>query len=331
MSDLNSNSNVNSTALVFQGDNRAYEKLQALWQSGKLEQMLGFPVAQVGLLPEIPNLNSQPHNLGQWLKGSLFRDGWRMAQGTLVTLLNLYSPLASAYRSPTQARLNELTSSPDSPANRTDLEELLQQAASDRVKLAVIGKIIDRDPENAVALEALKLLLANRSEHIRRLAAFYLGQCTDEDSGILEALVEQIRQEEDSEACWQMAMSLGQIAPEHPEAAIAQTKAIQLGSYPLVLLVALKLSQAQSDQIDIFLQVKQQGEEPTNLPEGLELVVLDSNGNKVPRDSSSSEYLEKVALADDICLPLELYGSPGEEFTVSLKYQEDRIAETFII
>jgi hypothetical protein len=94
---------------------------------------------------------------------------------------------------------------------------------------------------------------------------------------------------------------------------------IQLENYQVALIV--RCTSAAENKRDILLQVYPGGGE-TVLPPGLELIVLDENGEIFDRVSSRQA---------DNRIQLEIDGYPGERFTVKVALGDAEILEKFII
>jgi hypothetical protein len=280
--------------VVFEGSAEGLKRLEALFQSGELKEVSGFPVLEVGIVSE--SQPAQPGGmwvqLSQWFHPDTLGD-WLDEVALKATLL---------------ARKLNLSFRSDNAVSAT---------LSDTVEDSQTNQLHSR----------LESLSSNNLDRVR-LAALQLGEIGDASQQVIDALVNGLLSIEDSETSWQIALALGKLNPNHPKAAFARFKRMQLAGHKLGLLVALRTSD--DDLVDILLQVS-----PTRqqyLPAGLQLVVLDEFGEKIERDESGETFLEAKAKESDPYLYLDFFGVRGEQLTVKLSLGENaNLTENFQI
>lgn len=118
---------------------------------------------------------------------------------------------------------------------------------------------------------------------------------------------------------WQTALELGQQDSQAAQAGFARSRVLELGIETYEWLIALRSRPHQPEQRDLLVQVRGTA---ANLPAGLKLTVLDDQGNQLR---------EAIAQEQDPYLQLDLYGAPGEQFTLTLEYGGEAQSEHFLI
>lgn len=147
--------------------------------------------------------------------------------------------------------------------------------------------------------------------------ALELGQDSNASPEVITTLVDSLESCEHEEIFWQLALSLGKLAPDCPQAAIAQRKEMELGDLLLELLVAIK--QSEEGNVDILLQLYSMEEQ--YLPPELELTVFDESGEVSTKT---------IAQEEDSYICLGFLRSLGERFTVRISVEDDSIEEYFL-
>jgi hypothetical protein len=141
------------------------------------------------------------------------------------------------------------------------------------------------------------------------------------------ALAHLIRTTEDEETRWAAAESLWMIDPGNPVAGIRRVAdlGMQLAGHAIALMVAIV---PKGDaEMAILLRVYPMGE-LRNLPPGLELSLLDEQGNLCsPAIRARGEYEPVV----DQFMQLKLYGQIGSQFTVTLALGEANLSKNFVM
>jgi hypothetical protein len=118
----------NRRLLVFEGSQKDFEQIQALFESGELSELLGIQVLDVGIVPESQRVT----NLSQWLKG-IADAGWQ----TLEALFNTQSANpAFSIRTSEQSREND-ANNPADGIRRGKLIDLGIELAGNPVALVV--------------------------------------------------------------------------------------------------------------------------------------------------------------------------------------------------
>lgn len=297
MSNSSKNQDQNSNKLfVFEGSQDAFCKIHALFESGELSKLLGVEVLDVGAISESQLTETSDNldiwvNLTSWFQRNIL-DKWKYAEVIGSTLL-------ASERNP------DFTSTPAFGA-------LMGDESSEEDKPNLLPQLI----------ESLK----SDNQEIVRLAAQELGEIGDNPEAI-EALKERLQMIKDAETSWQVALSLGKLAPNEYPKAVAQCKTIELDSHCVELLVAIK--ESEDDFVDILLEVNSEWED--SLPSGLEVIVLDESGEKKARDESGEMFLEAKITDNVPYINLNFFGSIGEQFTVQISLGDDSIAEYFIV
>lgn len=160
-------------------------------------------------------------------------------------------------------------------------------------------------------------LLQSEEQAVRLQAAAELGKRQEVSPEVITAMVSGI-QTSDATTAWQIALSLGQIVPDHPQAAIAQRQEVSIGDVMVELLVALKRSD--SDSVDILLQLY--STEDYYLSSEFKLAVF---------DEPEERFLEQISSDRTPYLSLEFSGFQGQEFTIQLSWNDHCIEQYFVI
>ena len=147
--------------------------------------------------------------------------------------------------------------------------------------------------------------------------ALKLGQDNNASPEVITTLVNSLETCENEEIFWQLALSLGKLAPDSPQAAIAQRKQMELDELIIELLVAIK--QSEEGKVDILLQLYSMEEE--YLPPELELTVFDESGEVSTKTMAQEE---------DSYIQMRFVRSLGERFTVRISLEDDSIEEYFL-
>lgn len=153
------------------------------------------------------------------------------------------------------------------------------------------------------------------------MAAERLGEVGRGYGEAIAALIHLIRTTDDEETRWTAAESLWTINPNHPASGIRKVAdlGMQIGGYAVALMVAL-LPKADG-KVAILLRVYPlRGQ--TYLPPGLQLVVLDEDGDI---------FLDNDARDTDNYIQLKFGGSPGERFSVKVAVGDVAITQDFTI
>ncbi|MEQ8961260.1 MAG: DUF1822 family protein [Coleofasciculus sp. C2-GNP5-27] len=277
----NSNPNESQTELILEGTYANFDQIMTLFLSGELEKLLGVPVQDVYAVYKYQPtaLVSMGVQLRQWFQQNVL-DKWE-AEATLIGTF-----LAQ--------EMNDTSSWS---------EELEGVRGSSR------SQVIRRYME----------LLDNPDKQVSFQAALELGETGNPHPAIIQALVKGLQTCQHEETYWQIALSLGELEPSHPQAAFAQHKTIDFAGQAVELLVGVKRNSEQ--QIDVVLQVYSTELEDT-LPEGLELIVLDELGQIWRKTTAQSgDYYSQVGFTISL----------GKGFAVELKLGNVQLRENFVV
>lgn len=290
------------------------------YRSGKLKNIAGFSILELNSVSaeNKPSASTESFwvDLSQWLHHNVvepFRNivesGWEYEPALLGTYLALQelNPFVGD-RSAFDAALSksvEDSQAQDSQPNR--LNQLIESLKKENQDLGFQFKA------------ALDL---GESDATPEIIAALANRLADVDVEETEENKEQIALN------WQIALSLGKLDPDHPKAAVAQRKAIQItDDLSVELLVAIKIRE--DGDIDIFLQVYST-EEP-HLPPDLRLIMFDELGKKMALDEGGLNFLETQSRDEDCEIHLSFFASPGERFSVQISLTNVSIKEHFII
>ncbi len=175
----------------------------------------------------------------------------------------------------------------------------------------------------------ISLTKPDRTEEIRTQAAGVLGEIGAGNANAVNALVELLQTAQDRETRWQAALSLGKIAPHHPQAGIRRARAIDLGleldGYTVALILAIM---PQSDgKISVFLQVESAGTLAV-LPPNLKLKVLSDTGETRLEVAARSDELGG---GKDRSIGKRFTPPPGVCFQVQLELNDVIFTEVFAV
>ncbi|MEG4532379.1 DUF1822 family protein [Microcoleus sp. D2_18a_D3] len=310
--------------LLVEGTQEVFEEIQKLFDSGKLNNLVGFQVLEVEgtdypgkqstdieklpAKPDVTKTNNSWEQLSRWFQR--IPELWGEYE---PALLGTYFALQE---------LNPVVS------DRSAFDAALSKSVGD-------SQAQDSQPNRLNQLiESLKK--ENQEFGFQFQAALELGE-SDANPEVINALVNRLADvdveetEENKEKLalnWQIALSLGKLDPDHPKAAVAQRKEIQItDELSIELLVAIRTRE--DGDIDIFLQVYST-EEP-HLPAGLKLIVLDEFGQKMTLDESGVTFFETQSRNEDCEIHLSFFAAPGELFSVLISFADVSITENFII
>jgi hypothetical protein len=173
------------------------------------------------------------------------------------------------------------------------------------------------------AVPALIDLLRTRKEPETRLPALQLlGQIGYGNSEAIAFLSEMLENSQEEEMRRHIAITIGQLEPNHPLAGVRRVKMINLGM------------QLEESQVALAVTLVPEGREGTNvhlqvypsqqsyLPSNLKMEVLDDSGNV---------FLEAESRKADNWIKLELSGDRGDSFAVQLTLGEACFNKQFVL
>ncbi len=180
----------------------------------------------------------------------------------------------------------------------------------------------DMAPENSETVRNLiDAIYTDSDEHRLKVAAERLGEIGRGNGEAIAALTHLIRTTEDEETRWTAAESLWTLDPKNPASGVRKVAdlGMQIAGYAVALMVAL-LPKADG-KVAILLRVYPlRGQ--TYLPPGLQLIVLDEDGDT---------FLDTDARDTDNYVQLKFGGSPGERFSVKVAVGDVAITKDFTI
>lgn len=290
------------TEIVLTGTYKDFEKILNLLESGEIEQTLGMSGLEIEAVSRYQPTPPQPISyLDQWLQPvtNAIESVWNSESvllGTFSALKEGFAAIADR-----ETFYNELSTV--MPAYRSDRLDMLQdlleieEIQSEIQFGAAIALVDELDLAGEEAEPEFIAKLADRLSNSERDT-----QLSDKQIALN----------------WQIALTLGQLVPDHPKAAIAKQKEIQLGeNNPLELLIALK--RRDNGEIEIWLQTYSPEEEP--LQPGLKLEILDENEDIV---------LETEVGESDREIHLSFPISPERPFRIKITDREASFTERFV-
>lgn len=342
-----------NTILTFNCSAKLSNKLLELQKSGELEKILGTNILEIDAYSFeqptpakiVKDIKIPP--LSQWLKRIEVTD-WLYDIGTKATrLAQKASQQLTGNTGLAQATLRNIpnNSIPNNVANigavasrssnLGNISLLLLWIIELGIGAALItryynsvnnspenNQLINKPPENnQLSLDDVINLLNSNNKELVLVIAYELGNQTksnDIPQEIIDTLANRIETTDDPEISWQLALTLGKLAPEHLKGAVAQRKRIQLAGERLELFLALRISE--DDLIDVLLQVYHLRKD--NLPVGLTVSLL---------DETETSFHEKTAQENQKYLSFEFTGALGEFFSIKLSLGDNDLIENFQI
>ncbi|MBP0022002.1 MAG: DUF1822 family protein [Cyanobacteria bacterium SBLK] len=305
---MTQNNEPSLTLFVVEGETNEIDKLRTLFESGDLAKLLRATEIDGGLIPNsvVVEDNIYLLRLNQLFQRNITKpidnalesiwNSESILLGTFSALKEVFPPIADR-----EIFYNELGTL--MPAYRSDRLDMLQdllkieEIQSEIQFGAAIALVDELELAGEEAEPAFIATLADRLSNSERDT-----QLSDRQIALN----------------WQIALTLGQLAPEHPKAAIAKQKEIQLDeNNSLELLIALK--RKDNGEIEIWLQIYSPEEEP--LQPGLKLEILDENENII---------LETEAGESDREIHLSFPISPERPFRIKITDREASFTERFV-
>ncbi len=287
---------IGSLVLHLEGSEEGCNRLEALFHSGELSKLLGYPVRQVyypaevaeDTSPSIPTPPQRPTyvHLYQWFN-HVVEAGWQ-------TMQELF---ASGELSPAYAIRNSSTEG-----------EVFLVNLAERDRQAEIATLVDQ-------------LYAAQPTIPRAEAASRLGRIGRDSMEAIAALIHLIRTSQDDQLRWIAAESLGMIDPDNVATGVRRVKDLSmlLTSHALALMVGIL---EKGDRgIAILVRVYPlRGQR--YLPDDVVLRVL---------DGAEEVFLEARSRQIDDYIQLQFSGQPGEQFSLQVNLGDVGITEVFMI
>lgn len=173
---------------------------------------------------------------------------------------------------------------------------------------------------NSEHLESINNWLAklqSSNQLFRQQAAKKLGEIGNGNSDVIAALTQLLQTDNHADIHWQAAISLGKIAPGHPQAGVKFKKLINLTENQAVnLVMSCKPDKGQS--IMVRVQVRPVSPE-VYLPAGCKLAIIDEFGKVFGK--------EAIALTQDNYLQRLFRIDPGDRFGVKIGLGDESYIE----
>jgi predicted DNA-binding protein YlxM (UPF0122 family) len=275
-----------SIKLTITGSIEGCQRLKDRFDAGELIDILGIPVTDVSSV-EVITENNLWTNLRTWVQSNIVPD-WDLEEivgGTIAAL-----------------RAN-----PDFDAT------------------PALGSVMGiNNEEESTSISELLSSLNNEDVNQVRLAAQKLGEIEVSTPEVINSLKEKLNTIEDVQTQWQIALSLGKIAPEEHPKAKAQKQTIELGNTSLELIVATKNDE--DDFVDILVEIRPDWDDC--LPLGLEAKILEESGEDFWQDEFVSTQL---VTEEQPYIYFSFWGTPGDRFTLQLSLENTMLPKNFQI
>jgi len=284
-----------SLVMVLEGSQSGCQNLETQFKSGQLKEIVGIPILEVSTLSQETPISTIWINLRSWFQRNIL-DNWEIEE-TIQSTLSALERHPDFF--PTQFFETQMGDSVEEEQTNliAQLIESLNSNDLDIVRLSA-QKLGDTGNSNPEIIEALKARLQTLSEQ------------------------ETISQSE-QETIWQIALTLGKLAPDEYPRAVARYKTIDLGEHHLKLLIAIK--ESEDDFVDILLEISPEWED--YLPTELEVIVLDELGERVAEERFEGTVTE-IKVTDNIPYSnLNFWAVMGERFIVRITLTNNSIEE----
>lgn len=293
--------------LILEGDSKAITQMMALFESGELEKILGVPVLGVDAdsTQQTIKIVESTALTGDWF-------GRRKVTGWLYEIGTQASRLVKKLMENNNIAVATLRGDSTAPKNYNHLDKIVS-----KIPAELLSEIGLESSENT---DDILIGLIN-SSHLDwiKFIAYELGNLSNVPAEVIETLATRISTIEDSETRWQLALTLGQLEPDHPLGAVGQTKILVFPTDDWFdLFLALRVSE--DDFIDVLLEVTSNKDE--YLPVGLQVSLL---------DEAEEIFSEAIANQEDKYLNLEFTEAIGQFFSVKLSLGGNDVIENFVI
>lgn len=275
-----------SIKLTITGSVEGCQRLKDRFDAGELTEILDIPVTDVSSV-EIVTEDNLWTNIRTWVQSNIIPD-WDLEEivgGTIAAL-----------------RAN-----PDFSAT------------------PAMGSLMGSDEdEQSLSIPELLDNLNSENVNIVRLAAQKLGEIEASTSEVINSLKEKLNTIEDVQTQWQIALTLGKIAPEEYPQAKAQKQIIELGDTSLELIVATKNDE--DDFVDILVEIRPNWDD--YLPIDLEAKILEESGEEF--------WLEDIDFTRQVTeeqsyIYFSFWGTPGDRFILQLSLNNTMLRKNFQI
>lgn len=307
--------------IFLEGTVEELELLQTLFDSGELSDLLGFSVIDAGFITGDSKQSVTENSVAEENSSGMLRRWFQR----ISSLWGEYEPVLLG----TYYAINALN-------------PLIKERNA--LEAAIAKSIQNLQPGLTSEIKNHNLLFVLRNKqqefYLRFISAIELveeSSKSSDNSEIIESLANllpdsTIDQETESREHlilnWQIALSLGQLDPNHPKAAVARHKECEITQDLLVDLV-VAIRNREDGNIDIFLQVYSSDNQFLN--SGIKLVVLDEYGEKIPINAEEYSFLEVQSGNEDSEISLSLFSSTDKHFSVKISWEDFSTVEKFII
>ncbi|AFZ38307.1 protein of unknown function DUF1822 (plasmid) [Stanieria cyanosphaera PCC 7437] len=277
-----------SIKLTITGTLEGCQRIKSQFDAGELTEILESRVIDVSLVEvEVETENNLWTNLSNWLQSNILPD-WELEEivGATITAL------------------------------RTNPDFFATPAFG-----SLMG---NSNEEELTSISELLANLNNEDLNIVRLAAQELGSREANNREVIARLKEKLNTINDLETQWQIALTLGKIAPEKYLQAKAQKQIIELDDTSLELVLAIK--NEDDDFIDILVEIRPDWND--YLPIGLEAKILEESGEDFWQDDFVSTQLVTDSRA---YIYFNFWGMPGDRFILQLSLNHTILQKNFQI
>jgi predicted transcriptional regulator len=275
-----------SVEVTIIGSLEGCQRLKEQFDAGELTEILGIPVSDVSSV-EIVTENNLWTNLRTWVQTNILSD-WDIEEivgGTIAAL----------------------------------------RANPDFLATPAFGSRMGGDEdEELVSIPELLDSLNSEDINIVRLAAQKLGEIEANTSEVINSLKAKLNTIEDVQTQWQIALSLGIIAPEEHPQAKAQKQITELGDTSLELIVATKNDE--DNFVDILVEIRPDWDD--YLPIGLEAKILEESGEEFWLDNL--DFTQQVT-NEQSYIYFSFWGTPGDRFILQLSLENTMLQKNFQI
>lgn len=274
-----------SIRLTITGTVEGCQRIKDLFDAGELTEILDIPVLDVSPV-DLETEENLWTNLRNWLQSNIL-PGWELEEivsGTIAAL----------------------KANPD--FSTTPAFGLLLDAHHEEVSNTLIPELLSS--------------LNHEDINIVRLAAQRLGEIEANTPEVINQLKEKSKVTDDIETEWQIALTLGKIAPEEYPNAKAQKQTLELGDTSLELILAIKNDE--DDFVDILVEIRPDWED--YLPTGLEVKILEESGEDFWQD----DFVSTQSVTDEQSyIYFSFWGTPGDKFILQIRLENAVLQEHF--
>ncbi len=181
-------------------------------------------------------------------------------------------------------------------------------------RLAIPTRSLTLDDE----ITEIIALLKSTDTQILRQSIEHLGKIAEGNERAIQSLAAIVNTTPSDETLWLAVASLRQIAPEHPNLGISQSKSIDLGT---TIDFVVNIIPKATDRVGILFQVYS-AHSQTYLPANLKLILQDEIGNNLK---------EITARSNNTSIQLKISGIANEVFSICLELDGIQSIVDFVI